>query len=65
MFNYLQEPDLILWTSIIAGYVQNGENEDAPSLYDKMQKEGTLPNELMMASVLKTYSNLAALSQGR
>ncbi|KDP36856.1 hypothetical protein JCGZ_08147 [Jatropha curcas] len=64
-FNYLQEPDIILWTSMIAGYVQNGENEDALSLYCKMQMQGVLPNELTMASVLKACSSLAALDQGR
>ncbi|XP_050222166.1 pentatricopeptide repeat-containing protein At2g33680 isoform X2 [Mercurialis annua] len=63
-FNYLQEPDLVLWTSMIAGHVQNGENEDALSLYCRMQMEGILPNELTMASVLKACSNLAALDQG-
>ncbi|EEF52807.1 pentatricopeptide repeat-containing protein At2g33680 [Ricinus communis] len=64
-FNYLQQPDLVLWTSMIAGYVQNGENEDALSLYCRMQMEGILPNELTMASVLKACSNLAAFDQGR
>ncbi|OAY51983.1 pentatricopeptide repeat-containing protein At2g33680-like [Manihot esculenta] len=64
-FDYLQEPDVVLWTSMIAGYVQNGENEDALSLYGRMQMEGILPNELTMASVLKACSSLAALDQGR
>lgn len=26
-FDYLKEPDIVLWTSMIGGYVQNGENE--------------------------------------
>uniref|UniRef100_A0A2P2Q8Y3 Pentatricopeptide repeat-containing protein n=1 Tax=Rhizophora mucronata TaxID=61149 RepID=A0A2P2Q8Y3_RHIMU len=63
-FKYLKEPDIVLWTSMIAGYVQNGENEDALNLYGKMQMEGILPNELTMASVLKACSSLAALDQG-
>ncbi|KAG7971556.1 hypothetical protein I3843_07G140300 [Carya illinoinensis] len=64
-FDYLQEPDIVLWTSMIGGYVQNGENEGALSLYYRMQMEGIMPNELTMASVLKACSNLAALEQGR
>lgn len=32
-FDYLQEPDIVLWTSMIGGYVQNRENEVAISLY--------------------------------
>ncbi|CAK9155075.1 unnamed protein product [Ilex paraguariensis] len=64
-FDYLQEPDIVLWTSMIGGYVQNGENEIAMSLYCRMQMEGMVPNELTMASVLKACSSLAALEQGK
>ena len=64
-FDYLQEPDIVLWTSMIGGYVQNGENEEALSLYGIMEMEGMFPNELTMASVLKACSSLAALEQGR
>ncbi|XP_044509926.1 pentatricopeptide repeat-containing protein At2g33680-like [Mangifera indica] len=64
-FDYLQEPDIVLWTSMIGGYVQNGENEEALSTYAKMQAQGIFPNELTMASVLKACSNLAALDQGK
>lgn len=64
-FDYLKEPDIVLWTSMIGGYVQNGENEEALSLYSRMQSEGIMPNELTMASILKACSSLAALEQGK
>ncbi|KAK1409504.1 hypothetical protein QVD17_36030 [Tagetes erecta] len=64
-FEHLQEPDVVLWTSMIGGYVQNGENESAIDLFCKMQTEGISPNELTMASVLKACSSLAALEQGK
>ncbi|XP_022144247.1 pentatricopeptide repeat-containing protein At2g33680 [Momordica charantia] len=64
-FDYLKEPDIVLWTSMIGGYVQNGENETALNLYCRMQMEGILPNELTMASVLRACSSLAALEQGK
>ncbi|KAJ7955610.1 putative Pentatricopeptide repeat-containing protein [Quillaja saponaria] len=64
-FDYLQHPDIVLWTSMISGYVQNGENESALNLYCRMQMEGIIPNELTMASVLKACSSLAALDQGK
>ncbi|KAM1018388.1 hypothetical protein ACFX15_039280 [Malus domestica] len=50
-FDYLKEPDIVLWTSMIGGYVQNGENEAALSLYCRMLRDGMMPNELTMASV--------------
>ncbi|KAL8091323.1 pentatricopeptide repeat-containing protein At2g33680 [Apium graveolens] len=64
-FYCLQEPDIVLWTSMIGGYVQNGDNESAIDLYCKMQEEGIMPNELTMASVLKACSSLAAFEQGK
>lgn len=64
-FDYLSEADLVLWTSMIGGYVQNGDNESAFSLYCRMQMEGIVPNELTMASVLKACSSLSALEQGK
>ncbi|XP_028754037.1 pentatricopeptide repeat-containing protein At2g33680-like [Neltuma alba] len=63
-FDYLRQPDIVLWTSIITGYAQNGDSEGALNLYGKMQMEGIIPNELTMASVLKACSSLAALDQG-
>ncbi|CAI9091544.1 OLC1v1026601C1 [Oldenlandia corymbosa var. corymbosa] len=64
-FSHLQEPDLVLWTSMIGGYVQNGDFESAMSLYCKMQMEFMAPNELTVASVLKACSSLACLEQGK
>ncbi|KAL2345064.1 hypothetical protein Fmac_006349 [Flemingia macrophylla] len=64
-FEYIQEPDVVLWTSIITGYVQNGDYEGALNLYGKMQIRGVIPNDLTMASVLKACSSLAALDQGK
>ncbi|CAI0382291.1 unnamed protein product [Linum tenue] len=64
-FNLLPNPDIILWTSMISGYVQNGKDEEAFTLYCKMQTLGVFPNELTMASVLKACSSLAALEQGK
>ncbi|XP_071686647.1 pentatricopeptide repeat-containing protein At2g33680 [Rutidosis leptorrhynchoides] len=64
-FDNLQEPDIVLWTSMIGGYVQNGENESALDLFCRMRTEGIYPNELTMASVLKACSSLAMLEQGK
>ncbi|KNA11611.1 hypothetical protein SOVF_133460 [Spinacia oleracea] len=64
-FDCLQEPDVVLWTSMIGGYIQHGDNEEALSLYGKMEEEGILPNDLTIASVLKGCSSLAALEQGK
>lgn len=64
-FDCLQEPDIVLWTSMIAGLVQNDENEDALVLYGRMEMAGIMPNELTIGSVLKACARLAALEHGK
>ncbi|KAF6164226.1 hypothetical protein GIB67_010196 [Kingdonia uniflora] len=66
-FDLLQggEVDMVLWTSMIGGYVQNGDNEEALGLYGRMEMEGVLPNDLTMVSLLKACSGLAGLEQGK
>lgn len=64
-FDYLQEPDIVLWTSMISGCAQNGEYEEALSLYSRMKLKGILPNELTIASLLKACSALASLELGK
>ncbi|CAL5199477.1 unnamed protein product [Lathyrus oleraceus] len=64
-FECIQLPDVVLWTSIITGYVQNGDYEGGLNLYGRMQMERVIPNELTMASVLRACSSLAALDQGK
>lgn len=63
--DHLQDSDIVLWTSMISGYVQNGDNENALSLYCKMQLEGIIPNDLSMVSILKACSTLATLELGK
>ncbi|KAK4360691.1 hypothetical protein RND71_019643 [Anisodus tanguticus] len=60
-FDYLKDPDIVLWTSMIAGYVKNGDSGSGMGMYCRMLIESVVPNELTMASVLKACSSLAAL----
>ncbi|TVU00116.1 hypothetical protein EJB05_54484, partial [Eragrostis curvula] len=57
--------DVVLWTAMIAGHVQNGEHEEAMMLYAKMDKEGIMPSNLTITSVLRACACLAALEPGR
>lgn len=64
-FDMLQEVDVVLWTTMISAYVQNGEHEEALTMYIRMESEGISPNNLTMASVLRACSSLAAFEQGK
>ncbi|KAF8772785.1 hypothetical protein HU200_005371 [Digitaria exilis] len=57
--------DVVLWTAMIAGHVQNGEFEEALVLYARMEKEGIMPSSLTITSVLRACACLAALDPGK
>lgn len=64
-FDQIQEPDVVLWTTMIGGYAQNGENDEALSLYRRMELTGVSPNDLTMVSILRVCSSLPSLDLGR
>src|SRR6266540_2712435 len=45
--------DVVLWTAMIAGHVQNGEHDEALLLYARMDREGIMPSTLTITSVLR------------
>ncbi|KAL5229160.1 hypothetical protein ABZP36_017425 [Zizania latifolia] len=64
-FDQLYEGDIVLWTAMVAGHVQNGEHEEALTLYARMDKEGIMPSNLTIASVLRACAGIAALEPGK
>lgn len=64
-FDQMSEPDTVVWTTMISGYVQNAQNEEALSLYCRMGMEGLLPTDLTLASTLRACSCLGSLGLGK
>lgn len=64
-FDELKDADIVLWTSMIGGYVQNGEHEEALALYGMMRRENILPTSLTLATALRACASLAAVEQGK
>ncbi|KAH9310683.1 hypothetical protein KI387_025718, partial [Taxus chinensis] len=65
LFDKIKDPNVISWTSMIAGYAQNGNGEEALKLYHKMKQAHLKPNEFTFTSVLSACATLAALEQGK
>ncbi|KAL6884511.1 hypothetical protein ACP4OV_010447 [Aristida adscensionis] len=57
--------DVVLWTAMIAGHVQNGEQDEALTLYCRMNKEGIVPSTFTVTSVLRACAGVAALEAGK
>ncbi|KAG6518495.1 pentatricopeptide repeat-containing protein At4g33170-like [Zingiber officinale] len=65
VFNGISNSNIISWTSMIAGLVQNGLAKEAVSYYYKMVRVGLLENGVCFASVLPAFSKLSSLDLGR
>eukprot|EP00253_Pinus_taeda_P006172 PITA_06172 len=63
-FEQISKQDVVSWTSMIAGYSQNGLEEDALKLFQKMQQSGVRPNSETFARVLPACTDLWDLEQG-
>ncbi|KAL7104644.1 hypothetical protein ACP275_08G258700 [Erythranthe tilingii] len=65
IFREMTKRDVISWSTIIAGYSQEGCGEEAFELLSWMRKEGTKPTEFALSSVLSVSGSMAVLDQGR
>eukprot|EP01018_Ginkgo_biloba_P031942 Gb_37802 [translate_table: standard] len=64
-FKNMPDQDMVSWTSMIAGYVQNEQGEEALSLFCQMERARIKPNEYTMACVLRACASLAGIEQGK
>lgn len=65
VFDNVHKRDIILWNSMISGYVSCGLCEDALSIYYMMETEGFIPDNFTFPCVLKACTGLFALDEGR
>ncbi|KAK9091642.1 hypothetical protein Sjap_024819 [Stephania japonica] len=57
-------PNIISWTAMISGFMQNGQSDDAVRVYQRMLRAAVQENEFSFGSVLPAYSSFARLEQG-
>ncbi|KAK6917601.1 Pentatricopeptide repeat [Dillenia turbinata] len=62
VYNRVTEKDLIAWNALISGYSQNGEDEEALSLFAQMYRDGVGFNQTTLSSILKSTASLQAVS---
>ncbi|KAI3856490.1 hypothetical protein MKX03_023538 [Papaver bracteatum] len=65
VFHELLRKDVVTWSTIISGYSQGGQCEEAFQLLSWMRKEGTKPNEFTLASLLSVCGSTAIVELGR
>ncbi|KAH7434140.1 hypothetical protein KP509_06G002000 [Ceratopteris richardii] len=57
--------DVVSWSALIAGYAKEGQAEQALQCFHRMQHEGIRPNAVTYACILKAYTALGALNEGK
>jgi pentatricopeptide repeat protein len=60
----LPSRDVITWSSLIAGYVQEGQGEKALHCFEQMQREGLSPNAMTFACILQACGSIGADEKG-
>ncbi|KAI5064645.1 hypothetical protein GOP47_0021315 [Adiantum capillus-veneris] len=65
VFRGLPVRDLVAWTTLIAGYTENGLADKVLSCLDQMQVEGMSLDAFMIACSLKACGNIGAIERGR
>ncbi|KAE8691235.1 Pentatricopeptide repeat-containing protein [Hibiscus syriacus] len=65
IFDSLRYGDVVAWTAMIVGYLQNGLNNDALELFRLMVREGPKPNNFTLAAMLSVSSSLTLLNNGK
>ncbi|XP_019052516.1 PREDICTED: putative pentatricopeptide repeat-containing protein At3g01580 [Nelumbo nucifera] len=66
VFQDYPQPDVVLWTSMVTGYQQNGHAEGALSFFTRMVvSEGATPDPVTLVSVTSACAELMNLKLGR
>ncbi|KAK7404209.1 hypothetical protein VNO78_04897 [Psophocarpus tetragonolobus] len=64
-FEHMTYRDHISWNTIIVGYVQEEEEAGAFCLFQRMNVDGIVPDEVSLASILSACGNIKVLETGQ
>lgn len=64
VFDEMVERNVVSWTSLLAGYAQNGLNDQALRLFSQMHVEGVKPNPFTLAAILGALADHGMIEKG-
>lgn len=65
VFNALENPNLVTWTSLITGLILNGKEETSLLKFQEMMRSPTDPNSFTFSSIIRACSRLTVLDTGK
>eukprot|EP00250_Pteridium_aquilinum_P000317 c10350_g1_i1 orf=1-564(+) len=64
VLNELPARDVVSWNVLIAGYIKQGQAQDALASFERMQREGLGPNVVTFNCLLKACGSIGAADLG-
>ncbi|KAH7276797.1 hypothetical protein KP509_39G022100 [Ceratopteris richardii] len=64
VFDKLTVKNIISWTTLISGYVEGGQGDEALKCFEQMQKDGYYPDAATFVCALKACTSIGAFDQG-
>ncbi|KAL4016174.1 hypothetical protein IC575_023805 [Cucumis melo] len=65
VFDKLHDRTVVSWTSIISGYVQNGDPMEALKVFKEMRQCNVKPDWIALVSVMTAYTDVEDMGQGK
>ncbi|KMS98200.1 hypothetical protein BVRB_4g094640 [Beta vulgaris subsp. vulgaris] len=64
IFDSMESKTVVTWNSMIDGYVQSGNPQEAMTLFEKMLEEGIEPSDVSIMEALHACSDLGDIEKG-
>ncbi|BBN69683.1 Tetratricopeptide repeat-like superfamily protein [Prunus dulcis] len=58
VFHIIDEKDIVAWSAMLSGYAQIGDTEGAVKIYLQLAREGVIPNEFTLSSIINACAAL-------
>ncbi|GMN29935.1 hypothetical protein TIFTF001_002627 [Ficus carica] len=64
VFIGMPKPDLVSWTSLIVGFAQHGQSDEALQMFESLLKSGTKPDHVTFVGVLSACAHAGLVNKG-
>ncbi|XP_020571685.1 pentatricopeptide repeat-containing protein At3g57430, chloroplastic-like [Phalaenopsis equestris] len=64
VFSRMPSVNLVSWNSMVVGYAQHGFGMNALEMFDRMEEEGILPNEITYIGILSACARAGLVDRG-
>ncbi|XP_047342037.1 pentatricopeptide repeat-containing protein At5g66520-like [Impatiens glandulifera] len=65
VFDLIKRKDVLAWNTMITGLAIHGYAKEGRVLFERMQKEGFVPNDMTFVALLSAYRHAGLIEEGR